>query len=148
MSKYTCPACHRGFDKAVKSHCPLCGEKLKYVSEKKKGEPGFNRYYILPEDIDDKKTKELDEPEEVLISTPNQQPEIYRIGKPEEKRFRVVYTDRVHLDWVYCPNCQRRMFQNMTVGGHFTQVHKCRQSDCKAIVEFQFKLSTQHFGSF
>ena len=136
--KYSCPKCKEPFDKLEEGNCPGCEIKLKAIQEKVEGRRAFRyRYIIDTESNTTPITQEVDLGK--LISNPDEIPEIWEVI--ENEQYRIIYTEAPILAtafWVYCPFCERKLFQNQFLSGRVTQEHKC--SRCKVLLQFIFDL--------
>lgn len=138
----TCPVCSQEFHHRKEGKCPICDIELIKV----KNDEGGKNYWI-PKDVNDPKITEISSvitehkgqdksdpgANGLLVSEPNEMPEI-RLMDVETNHYRVIYRGILDNDWVYCPGCWRKQFQNMIIGtGGFVQSHKC--TSCKATFE-------------
>ena len=153
--RYTCPDCGWAFnppDRVKKKFCGQCGIELRADRRKNEG-TGFHYVYLavsnskLPVESPNLDSKEEVEQDELgtLISAVGEIPKVWLVDEGEEETkeegltykatYRVRYEGVIHTSWVYCPNCESPMFQNMmTSTGGADQEHLCRQSKCKAKV--------------
>lgn len=127
-----CPACLEKIKRRKQDACPNCGVKLAIV----KSEDGVSRYEL--EDADSTLARESEgaRPLEVglLISTPGDIPEVRIAG---ENKFQVTYRGVIPHDWIYCPSCEKALFQNIVMQSYYLEQEiKCLR--CKAITGFIF----------
>ncbi len=148
---YPCPACGVEFT-AVQARtnnksCPACNVPVEPRRKRHPDHKGFYYIYVLADPQSDKlkdlqakirkpplKSKHPGK----LISGSGVSPEVYQIDGKRE--YEVIYRDKVYTGWLYCPGCNRKMFQNTRVMSpvHVEQSHKCRNNQCGAIVKFKF----------
>ncbi len=155
MAIYQCPACGGEFEPKQKKRgrCPHCEVKLKSVRHRKEEGSGFYYEYLIADESDPnlavlkekKGAVKIDWDERQYgrrITDISEQPQIFIEEEGEVNgqmrtgaRYNVVFTNRVHLGWIYCPGCMRKLFQNTTLqSGAFNHEHKCRNGQCKSTV--------------
>lgn len=140
---YTCPNCNNNFINTTDdSTCPNCKAKLK--SMRRKRGRAFEYYYVLDVAQELPRTTEPIINEGVLVSPKGEHPEVWEVI--EGKRYRVVYTEPIFTSggwWIFCPFCEKRLFENGTLAGYASQNHKCK---CGMHLEFIFQLPIGPFG--
>lgn len=131
MKKYNCPACNTGFDKLNKGGlCPNqdCRAPLKFVDrESLTGEATREVIFRKPREMT------YDESDVELFVTTYDRDGI-KVEKSNRNNYLVSFYKVVHFNWIYCPNCESKMFQNNYLKGSFE--HKCHK--CKAVTTYSF----------
>lgn len=134
-----CPACHQDAGKRPFGRCAACKTPLEVFRYQKDGE-SFKEFRIkdqkFAEEVQARPvvgTAPLDT-EGRLLTELGANPEILLLST---NRYKVIYRMEIPTGWMYCPNCNRRMFQNMVLNSiHIEQEHKC--DGCDAIVAYVF----------
>lgn len=149
MSKYTCPACEKGFDTRNGKACPHCGVEIRLDQVR-----GKNNKIIWEAQLVEPAQAEPEPPaqeEGQRLTQDGEIPEIWYMGKREMANqggkkqvdfYRVTYRGIIYTGWVYCPKCWRKMFQNTTMdSGWVGQEHFCRS--CQTLTEYWFITKSQ-----
>lgn len=155
MSKYTCPLCNQGFDKAKKSNtCPICQGHIIYRRKRVKG-GGFEQWWEVGtpnsgKDIEPQIVEEIipEEPKSrfpLRVSEDGQNPVVIQAS---ENEYDVYYVNIYYSGMVYCPACHKPAFQNMTLRG--SMEHLCLEriidkGTCKAKTTYHFNESMEAF---
>jgi hypothetical protein len=128
-NKLICPACSTEIDKLERfGLCPNedCKAPLKYVE--REDESGK-----LIKELAFRKARETvtDETEvfEVVYNREN-----VKIEKSNLGNHIVTYHRQMVFNWIYCPGCESKMFQNNILKGSLE--HKCHK--CKAVTTYIF----------
>jgi len=152
MASYECPACQQEFSKRAGKNCPNCGVELNYERTLVDGKVHYVFSAANPADMPVVATKPaVVESAGRLVSKPDEIPEIRYMGKKkiatkngfkEVDYYTVKYEGIIHLDWVYCPGCWRKLFQNRVMdSGYFAQDMVCQS--CNSFIEFWFITKSQ-----
>lgn len=138
---YQCPSCNQRFtsQEVIDGVCPHCKQPLK-AEQHKIGVRIVTEYVAAT-------TKHQPTPalkpiaEELpgygeVISNRGEMPVIYL--KLKQREYTMLYYGSGQIvNWVYCPSCAQKLFQNIVVSAaHVEQKHVCRK--CKARVNVVF----------
>jgi hypothetical protein len=135
MSKYKCPVCNEGFDKALFGKCPHCKTKLKKVQNN--GKNGLEISYIIenPDDkpiiVPDKVDQKPVDDYEVVA----QEGTMKILKNKEGNHYKVIVKNTLVYGWTYCPKCWRKLSMNMTLRG--TSEDWCKH--CKVLITFIYE---------
>lgn len=132
ITKMKCPACQTEFDKLAKlGLCPNydCRAPLKIVEREDELTGKLVKTAVF------RKAKDSVNPEEVEETyTTIYHRDSVKVEKSNKNNYIVTFYKRMSFNWVYCPSCESKMFQNNMVHGSFE--HKCHK--CKAITTYVF----------
>lgn len=131
MTTLKCPACGEQFDKLARGGiCPNheCRAPLKLVEhEDQYGATERVAEFRKPRDIQAEGDVEHFE---MIYNRDN-----IKVEKSNKNNFIVTFQNRVYFNWIYCPSCESKMFQNNIMNGSLE--HKCHK--CKAITTYKFQ---------
>jgi hypothetical protein len=146
-NKYPCPLCEVEFTASEvrlnDSKCPHCQAEVRAQRTHHKGHKGFFYTYIAVSvgNVVAQPPKKILAPpsNEKMISQPGEI--VYQIGN--ERKYRVEYLNRIYTGWLFCPGCKKKMFKNTMVSSpvNVKQSHRCRRPECRADVQFIFRVS-------
>lgn len=126
-----CPACNTEFEKLAKlGLCPNyeCRAPLKIVErEDENGRLIKSSVYRKQKDVVSSEDKE-----ETYSTVYNR--DGVKVEKSDKDNYIVTYYKVIKYNWIYCPSCESKMFQNNMIQGSFE--HKCHK--CKAITTYVF----------
>lgn len=126
-----CPACNTEFDKLAKlGLCPNyeCRAPLKIVErEDENGRMIKSSVYRKQKDVVSSEDKE-----ETYSTVYNR--DGVKVERSDKDNYIVTYYKVIKYNWIYCPGCESKMFQNNMIHGSFE--HKCHK--CKAITTYVF----------
>ena len=126
-----CPTCNTEFEKLAKlGLCPNfeCRAPLKIVErEDENGVLIKTAVYRKQKDI-----VSSEEKEETYSTIYNR--DGVKVEKSDKDNYIVTYYKVIKYNWIYCPRCESKMFQNNMIHGSFE--HKCHK--CKAITTYVF----------
>lgn len=71
-----------------------------------------------------------------MLTPEGSNPEIIMLSS-RPKKYKVTYRQIIPTEWVYCPNCQQRMFQNMVLNSVYLE-QEFRCPHCDADTTFYF----------
>ena len=126
---YKCPSCKTEFEKLGKGGlCPNfeCRAPLKYVE--REDDSG-----ISIRDVEYRKPKDSFEDEAEIYEVVYRQTNV-KVEKSNKGNFIVTFIYQMNFNWIYCPSCESKMFQNNRITGSFE--HKCHK--CKAVTTYVF----------
>lgn len=125
-----CPSCKTKLEKLmVGGLCPECNAPLKYV-ERQNSDGEFVKGLAFRKSRDSAGSEEEPERYELIFKQSG-----VSVEKSNKYNNYIVTYDRVfNFNWVYCPGCESKMFQNNMVNGSLE--HKCHK--CKAVVNYVF----------
>lgn len=129
ITQYKCPSCQTEFEKLGKGGlCPNfeCRAPLKYVE--REDDSG-----LLVKNVEYRKPKDSFEDDAEVYEVIYRQGAV-KVEKSNKNNFIVTYMSPVNFNWIYCPGCESKMFQNNIIKGSFE--HKCHK--CKAVTTYVF----------
>lgn len=137
-----CPACKQETRRTKKSECIKCHVPLELFTYRNNGQ--VFKEFRLPEPekaVEIIQTVEsgatVVDAEGRLLTPVGSNPEIILTATRPDKRYKVIYRYDIPLGWVYCPDCNRALYQNMILNSiYLEQEFKCQR--CKSIVSFVF----------
>lgn len=130
MTTVKCPACNEEFEKMLRGGTcpnPECKAPLKLVEhEDEFGKVVKVAEFRKPRDPYDGEVERF----ETIYNRDN-----IIVEKSNKNNFLVTFLRRMSFNWIYCPGCESKMFQNNMVRGSLE--HKCHK--CKAVTTYKFE---------
>lgn len=126
-----CPACKEGVDKLGRGGlCPnlSCKAPLKIIE--RSDDTGTK-----VKTLSFRKNKDAFRDDDVEDFDVIYNKDGVRVEKSNKDNYLVTFYKRHNFGWIYCPNCQSKMFQNNTL--HGSNEHKCHK--CKAVTTYIFE---------
>lgn len=141
-----CPACYNEISQIIDGVCSNCAIEIERIvfnenGQKKRGIALTNdrSVYILDGEIGNRAISPGNNG--VLISE-GENPKIYLVNKTPLE-FRIEWRHFVPTGWIYCPNCRKNMFWNMTSNLSGAQNYQCRH--CKANLTYIFQSGLRNY---
>ncbi len=125
-----CPACKESVEKLGRGGlCPNldCKAPLKIVEREEDG--------IKIKTLSFRKNKDVFREDDVEGFETIYDNDGIKVEKSNKGNYLVTFYKRHNFGWIYCPNCQSKMFQNNTLRG--SNEHKCHK--CKTVTTYIFE---------
>ena len=125
-----CPACGGEYEKLLKGGlCPNyeCRAPLKLVEKE-------DEFGVITKTAEFRKPKDIVPENDVEKFSIVYVRDSVKVEKSDKGNFIVTFYNRAYFNWIYCPSCESKMFQNNMLRGSFE--HKCHK--CKAVTTYVF----------